>query len=426
MSRRTQTKDHPVNASRFPRLMAAGLAAAAAALIAGCQTTAPDKPKTDQPQKPAPTPSPSPAPAGVAEIPGFEAAAFGELPASSDDDWEKARSAFRRSCSSRAFSSAPLWSEACARAADSGSAREFFRENFTPWAVSADQAVDGTRISSDADGLMTGYYEPVLEASASRSASHAWPVLATPPDLIDVELASQFPELKGKRVRGKLSGRKLVPYDDRRAIDKRTDLYPYAIAWLADPVDQLFLQIQGSGKLNVAGKGLIRVSYDDQNGHPYRAVARWLIDRGEMTRSEASMQKIRAWAKSHPDQVSELLAYNPSYVFFRTAAGDDLSLGPRGAQGVPLTPGASVAVDSRRWKYGTPFFVKADQGNPALHFARPVIAQDTGGAIRGIVRFDYFWGSGKAAGEAAGRQKSNARAWALVPNGHAPEELLRR
>lgn len=272
---------------------------------------------------------------------------------------------------------------------------------------------------------MTGYYEPVLHASAKKTEIYAWPVLATPPDLIDVELGSQYAELKGKRVRGKLLGRKLIPYDDRQAIDLRADLQPYAIAWLSDPIDQLFLQIQGSGQLDVAGRGLIRVSYDDQNGHPYRAVAKWLIDRGEMTREEASMQAIRRWAKKHPDQISELLAYNPSYVFFKEVHPAALAAGPQGAQGVPLTAGASVAIDRARWKYGTPFIVEVSQATPFMRFTRPVIAQDTGGAIRGVIRFDYFWGSGDAAGEAAGRQKSQVRAWVLVPNGHAPSELLR-
>lgn len=393
------------------------LAAAATALLSGCQTTTtPDTPS------PGATSAPQ---AGVAVVPGFEQASFSALPPSEDADWERARSAFRRSCSSKSFAASALWQAACQEAAGTGPARSFFERNFTPWAVTADQSVDGTKISSEETGLMTGYYEPVLRASATKSSAYAWPVLATPPDLIDVELSSLYPELKGKRVRGKLSGRKLLPYDDRRAIDQRTDLHPYAIAWLADPIDQLFLQIQGSGKLDIPGRGVIRVSYADQNGRPYKAVANWLIARGDMTRSEASMQAIRNWAKSHPAEVPELLAYNPSYVFFKDMGPAPAGTGPNGAQGVPLTPGASVAVDRTRWKYGTPFFVDVSQTLPAMHFSRPVVAQDTGGAIRGVIRFDYFWGSGDAAGESAGRQKSNVRAWALAPRGHRPEELLK-
>lgn len=393
------------------------LAAVAAALLSGCQTTT-------APGTPSPGATSAPQ-ASVAVVPGFEQTSFSSLPPSEDADWERARSAFRRSCSSKSFATSALWQAACQEAAGTDPARNFFERNFTPWTVTADQSVDGTKISSEETGLMTGYYEPVLRASATKSSAYAWPVLATPPDLIDVELSSLYPELKGKRIRGKLSGRKLLPYDDRRVIDQRTDLHPYAIAWLADPIDQLFLQIQGSGKLDIPGRGVIRVSYADQNGRPYKAVANWLIARGDMTRSEASMQAIRNWAKSHPAEVPELLAYNPSYVFFKDMGPAPAGTGPNGAQGVPLTPGASVAVDRTRWKYGTPFFVDVSQALPAMRFSRPVVAQDTGGAIRGVIRFDYFWGSGDAAGESAGRQKSNVRAWVLTPRNHSPEELLK-
>ncbi len=403
--------------SSSARLAVAG--AAALAVLAGCQT-APQAPsgQPSSPQKPQPLP-------GTA-APQFSRAQFSSLPVSSEADWENARKAFRNSCSSRSFASAAVWKNACAAAAATGSASQFFTRNFTLWQVMSVQSVDGTPIESTDTGLMTGYYEPELQASAVRSAAYPWPVLATPSDLIEVDLASLYPELKGKRVRGKLSGRKLIPYDDRSAIDRRTDLYPNAIAWLADPVDQLFLQIQGSGRLRIKGKGTVRVSYDNQNGHPYKAVANWLIREKQMTASEASMQSIRAWAKANPARVPELLASNPSYVFFKKAPVSDLAAGPRGAQGVPLTPGASVAVDRRYWKMGAPFFVSIRQNQPDLAFSRPVIAQDTGGAIRGVIRFDYFWGSGDAAGEAAGRQKSEARAWLLVPNGRQPEELMNR
>ena len=391
------------------------IALLAAAVLAGCQTSAPPKsPGSAVPSEPS----------GNAEA-GFSQASFSGLPPSAAADWENARTAFRRSCSSKSFASAPLWKNACINATASGPATSFFVQNFDLWSVSERPAAGSGDFQPKTSGLMTGYYEPILEAASARDSSHAWPVLGTPPDLIDVELSSLYPALKGKRVRGKLSGRKLVPYDSREAIDKRSDLYPYAIAWLSDPIDQLFLQIQGSGQLLVKGKGLVRVFYANQNGHPYRAVAKWLIDRGEMTRSEASMQSIRSWARAHPSEVPSLLAYNPSYVFFRVSPVTDLSAGPQGAQGVPLTPGASVAVDRNRWKLGVPFFVSVSQQSPQLAFNRPVIAQDTGGAIRGLIRFDYFWGSGAGAGESAGRQKSAASAWVMVPKGHSPYELLK-
>ena len=317
------------------------LAALAALVLAGCQTV---KQPTTQTTPAGPSATP------VAEgkpVPGFTPANFGRLPVSDAPDWDNARKAFRRSCASRSFASSPLWSTACENARAAVSAPEFFQQNFDLWAVSSDQKANGATVSSDTTGLMTGYYEPILDASPTRTSHYTWPVLATPPDLIDVELSSLYPELKGKRIRGKISGRKLIPYGSRSSIDQRTDLYPYAIAWLADPIDQLFLQIQGSGQLRVKGVGLIRVFYDDQNGYPYRAVARWLIDRNQMTAHEASMQSIRAWAKAHPDQVPQLLAYNPSYVFFRRAPVTDLSV-PRAVRACrsPLAPRLPLTVMS--------------------------------------------------------------------------------
>ena len=403
-----------MGAHLFNLLRRTGFAVPFIFLLASCATDQPSQLK------------PSGKTDSLIPTPGFQQISFRELPATPDSSWTDAKKAFLLSCNSRAFSSATLWKSACQQAQKSANAKQFFQSSFTVWRVFADQTIQGTRVLSEDTGLMTGYYEPILLASATKTSSHAWPVLSTPDDLIDVDLASLYPELKGKRVRGKLQGRKLLPYDDRSAIDKRQDLSRYAIAWLADPIDQLFLQIQGSGQLEIPGKGKIRVTYDNQNGHPYKAVAKWLIDRGELTASQASMQSIRAWAKKNPRQVPDLRAYNPSYVFFKKSPENTFLAGPKGAQGIPLTAGASVAVDRKYWKLGTPFFVSVSQKLPDLHFSKPVIAQDTGGAIRGIIRFDYFWGSGDSAGESAGRQKSQAKAWVFVPRGHSPEELLAR
>ncbi|MCG5031063.1 MltA domain-containing protein [Mesosutterella sp. OilRF-GAM-744-9] len=357
-------------------------------------------------------------------MPRFEPASFSDFQHVSAKDWENAKQSFQSSCALPGFRQSSLWGRSCASLENQSSARNFFSNGFTVWKILDEKLTDGAS-SFSATGLLTGYYEPVLKASLKRTAQYSWPVLSTPPDLIDVDLVTLYPELKGKRVRGKLSGRRLIPYDDRHSIDERRDLYPYAIAWLSDPIDQLFLQIQGSGQLQIPGRGVIRVTYANQNGHPYKAVAQWLIRKGYITPKEASMQAIRAWAKDNPGEIRSLLDYNPSYVFFRQDLTARPGQGPRGAQGVPLTPLASVAVDRSIWKFGSPFILQVRQSSPDIHFVRPVIAQDTGGAIRGILRFDYFWGSGDEAGDMAGRQKSQVSAWILVPRGHRPEELLR-
>ena len=196
----------------------------------------------------------------------------------------------------------------------------------------------------------------------------------------------------------------------------------WALAWVDDPVASFFLQVQGSGRIKLTDGTYLRVGFADQNGYRYRSIGNWLIKKGYLKKHELSMQRITSWAKANPTKINEVLAQNPSYVFFEERTSPP-ELGPLGAQGVPLTPQASVAVDRRYWSMGTPFLVSVSQFNPRLAFTRPVIAQDTGGAIKGVIRFDFFWGFGNEAGAAAGRQKSDSQAWVLVPKGLKPEDI---
>ena len=250
------------------------------------------------------------------------------------------------------------------------------------------------------------------------------PIYGVPDDLLVIDLVDLYPELKGMRLRGKLEGRRVVPYDTRGVIQKRTDLDRWAIAWVDDPIAAFFLHVQGSGRILLPDGTYMRVGFADQNGYRYRSIGTWLVEKGHLKPHELSMQRIRAWAKENPKRVEEALAQNPSYVFFEERNGDP-NLGPTGAQGVPLTPRASVAVDPKFWALGTPAVVSVSQEKPALRFVKPVVAQDTGGAIRGPIRFDFFWGFGDDAGAAAGRQKSRVEAWMLVPNGLEPRDLRR-
>lgn len=351
----------------------------------------------------------------------YEAVSFDDLPRAEDRDWAEALRAFQISCG-------PLgkrinWQDVCRRAETvaPADAQTFFRTNFTPWHVRVAQLENGEEVSSDDTGLMTGYYEPLLRGSRTKQAPFIHPLYGVPDDLIQVDLAGLYPQLKGLRLRGKVVGRKLVPYDTRDEIQSRTDLNRWAIAWVDDPVDAFFLHIQGSGRILLPDGSYMRVGFADQNGHRYHAIGSWLTENGYLKPHELSMQRIRRWARENPSRVREALAQNPSYVFFSEREGDP-DLGPVGAQGVPLTPMASVAVDPRHWRLGTPFLVTVEQSNPDLAFTRPVVAQDTGGAIRGAIRFDYFWGFGDQAGASAGRQKSTARCWVLIPNGLRPED----
>ena len=343
-----------------------------------------------------------PAPPAHPEV-AFEESSFDRLPQIQDHTWEPALAAFQRSCEvmhGRPRSGTDVCRSALAT--DPIGAQRFFLANFTPWKVFV--ANDDATLVQDT-GLMTGYYEPELLGSRTRSAPFTHPIYGVPDDLLVIDLAELYPQLKELRLRGKLEGRRVVPYDDRATIQKRTDLAPRAIAWVNDPVDAFFLHIQGSGRIRLPDGTFMRVGFADQNGRKYHSIGTWLIREGHLKSHELSMQRIRRWARENPSRVDEALAQNPSYVFFEERKGSP-DLGPLGAQGVPLTPEASVAVDLRYWRLGTPFIVDASQASPALKIVRPVIAQDTGGAIRGIIRFDYFWGFGDKAGEAAGARRA--------------------
>lgn len=396
-----------MNPSSLLNTSAKVTALAALLLLAACTTT----------QKPA-TETPKPATPTHKAVVQFAASPWQDLPASTPQDWARALVALKQSCSRVGQQS--FWKSPCAEAQNTPSswAEAFFRKHFSPWRIAFTE-----QGAQQETGLMTGYYEPQLNGSLQKTSRFKYPLYGVPDDLITVDLSSLYPQLKGLRLRGKLVGQKLVPYDDRATIDKRNDLGQKALVWVDDEIEAFFLQIQGSGRIRLPDGSVMRVGYADQNGHPYRSIGTWLIRNGELSSNEASMQGIQAWARRNPSKVKSVLAQNPSYVFFAPKSGDP-ALGPVGAQGVPLTPEASVAVDRSYWKLGAVFLVQATQQTPALSLTRPVVAQDTGGAIRGPIRFDYFWGFGDKAGQQAGRQKSQASAWLLVPHGYSPEVFL--
>ena len=216
----------------------------------------------------------------------------------------------------------------------------------------------------------------------------------------------------------------MVPYYTRAEIETgKASVAGREILWVDDAVDLFFLQIQGSGKVALDTGEVVRVSYADQNGHPYRSVGRLLVERGELTLDQASMQGIKAWGSRNPDKLPELLNANASYVFFREQPAS--SGGPPGALGVPLTAGRSVAVDPRAVPLGAPVFLSTTWPNSTLPLNRLMMAQDTGGAIKGAVRADFYWGSGDEAGAQAGRMRQTGRIWVLLPNGFRCGQSLR-
>ena len=306
----------------------------------------------------------------------------------------------------------PEWQKACADAAETGrddvSLRRFFEAGFTPYAV--------VNPDGSAEGTITGYYEPVLRGSRKQSPEYRFPVFAVPEDLLVVDLGDAYPDLKNLRLRGRVDGRRVVPYYTRADIESgKGGTAGREILWVDDAVDLFFLQIQGSGRVVLDGGGVVRLSYAEQNGYPYRSVGRLLVERGELTLDQASMQGIKAWGARNPDKLPELLNSNASYVFFRELAVD--GTGPPGALGVPVSPGRTLAVDPRVVPLGAPVFLSTSWPNSTLPLNRLMVAQDTGGAIKGAVRADFFWGSGEDAAAQAGRMRQSGRMWVLLPDG---------
>ena len=356
-------------------------------------------------------PSPALIPTPAATYPTLKPVDWSSVASWQDDKIGEAWTAFLRSCATLGKQSG--WQAVCGEAMsmappDDKTARAFFEQRFQPY--QATQEDGGT------DGLITGYYEPLLKGDRVHTARARYPLYAAPDDLITVDLASVYPELKSLRLRGRLVGNKLVPYPTRKEIEMSTKGNGFKskpIAWAEDPVDLFFLQIQGSGRIELPDGSHMRVGYADQNGHPYQSIGKLLVERGELKLEQASMQGIKDWGAKNPDKLAELLASNPSFVFFREQSN---SLpGPLGALGVPLTGGRSIAVDPRFIPLGAPVFLATTQPNSPLPLNKLVMAQDTGGAIRGGVRADFFWGFGNEAGELAGRMKQRGRMWVLLP-----------
>ncbi len=327
-----------------------------------------------------------------------------------DDDPTLALSALQQSCVSLRWRDG--WQEVCARAAvldraPSKEVRDFFETEFEPHQLRQE---DGSPV-----GMVTGYYVPDLRGSRVKTSEYAYPLYQRPADLLTIDLSDLYPSLANYRLRGRLEGTRVVPYWDRDVIDgPEQPLSGQELFWVADPVELFFLQIQGSGQILFEDGSRVMVNYADQNGHPYRSIGKWMIERGIMSRDQMSMQNIRAWARKNPTRTAELLAQNPSYVFFRELGNGVDS--PPGALGVPLTPGRSLAVDTRYVPLGAPVFLATTWPNSDRPLRRLMLAQDTGGAIKGRVRADFFWGMGDQAGAQAGRMKQDVRLWVLLPS----------
>ena len=380
------------------------LALAGAVVIAGCVVTPPAPPPPSLPAR-------------------YEPVAWSALPGWNTDRVHDAWPAFRVGCAALVAGAAtrPVWDTTCSDgnavdASDERAVRAFFEAHFIAYRVVAADGRD--------TGLVTGYYEPLLEGSRTPSERFRVPIYAPPDDLLTIDLVSLYPELAGKRLRGRVDGGHVVPYWTRAEIESRhRPTSDKALAYVEDPIDAFVLEIQGSGRVRLSDGSAIRLGYADQNGHPYRSIGRVLIDRGDLTLAEASLAGIRDWTHRNPDKLRELLDENPSYVFFREVppfAPGTLEAaidGPIGSLGVPLLRERAIAVDPRAIPLGAPVFIATTYPLSSRPLERLVLAQDTGGAIRGGVRADFFWGFGDDAGREAGRMRQDGRLFLLWPKG---------
>ena len=364
----------------------------------------------------------------------LEPASFDALNGWRDDAAGEAITALGRSCApilrrdpANAFGSDPRtgsnadWQAICRAAAELGqpgaiddaAARGFFETWFQPYRVIGE---------GSSEGLFTGYFEPLLDGDLAPIPGGV-PLRRAPGDIIAVDLGQFSDDFAGEQVRGRLVGNRLEPYYSRGEIERGSlDGRQLEFVWVDDPIKKFFLQIQGSGLVRLADGRLLRVGYADQNGRVYRAIGRDLIEMGALTREEVSLQTIDAWLRANPDRAEEIMDKNLSYVFFTLLGEADALEGPLGAQGVPLQPERSLAVDRRFIPYGAPIWLETTAPFPdgERPFRRLMVAQDTGGAIRGGVRGDVFWGTGDLAAFVAGHMNSRGSYYLMLPRAAVP------
>ncbi len=320
---------------------------------------------------------------------------FKDLSDWNQENYDEVLDSFLQSCTTQETQN--LYAQLCVEAQEAIDSKYFFESEFIPYKIETQ--------SEDEKGLLTGYYEPMLHGSLTKHDQYIYPIYSKPKDLVVVDLASIYPELKDYRLRGRLEGNKLVPYYTRAQSNL---LDAEVVCYCDSKIDRFFLEIQGSGRVSLDDNSTIFIGFENQNGYKYRAIGRYLVNIGALNLEDVSLQSIREWLENHPSRVDEVLNYNQSMVFFQ-----EREQGATGALGLELTPLRSIAVDRRYIPLGTMLYLSADLNSSQI--SRIVFAQDTGGAIKGSVRADLFLGYGEAALEIAGRLKAPLALWILLP-----------
>lgn len=322
---------------------------------------------------------------------------FNQLPNWSEENYKLALESFVNSC--RSSKTQNIYQQLCKQATDSQDPKDFLQSEFIPYEIKKEAGIN--------DGILTGYYEPELKGSLLKTSKFKYPIYETPDDLINVDLSSIYPELKNYRLRGRLQGNKLIPYYTRKEESLRP-VNARIICYTDSKVDLFFLEIQGSGRVTLQDGQTIFVGYDNQNGHAYRSIGKYLVQIKAFKSEQVSLQSIKDWLIQHPERMDEVLNYNKSLVYFRKKAQ-----AASGALGLCLTPKRSIAVDRRYIPLGSMLYLSAKIKNENV--SKVVMAEDTGGAIKGAVRADFFTGYGEEARDIASGLKSPLKLWILLP-----------
>jgi membrane-bound lytic murein transglycosylase A len=322
---------------------------------------------------------------------------FDEIPGFENDNYKDVLLNFQNNC--RVSKTQKLYPKLCLKAQNTDDAKSFIVNSFTPYQIFNEDKSD--------TGMLTGYYEPLIYGSLKKSEKYKYPIYEVPKDIVNVDLSSIYPELKHYRLRGRIRGNRLVPYSSREEI-KDGDINASVLCYCDSKIDRFFLEVQGSGKVLLDDNQTIYVGYANQNGHRYRSIGKYLVKNGKIPIEEISLQSIKQWLDEHPDKMDEVLNYNRAMVFFQKREQS-----ATGALSLELTPKRSVAVDRKYIPLGSMLFLNAADNNITIN--KIVFAQDTGGAIKGAVRADYFLGSGPEALKTAGKLKADLQMWIFLP-----------
>ena len=324
----------------------------------------------------------------------LQESSYSNLPNWENENYDEVLYSFMNNC--RAKRSVDIYHSLCSASQNIRDAKEFIESNFTPYMI--------YESNKEKESILTGYYEPELRGSLTKSEIYKYPIYKTPKDLVTVDLSSIYPDLKNYRLRGRLDGNKLVPYYSRAELNS-VDINAEVICYCDSKIDKFFLEVQGSGRVTLESGETLFIGFGNQNGHKYRSIGKYLVQSGEISKEDISLQTIREWFELNPQRVDEVLNHNTSVVFFQKR-----ERAATGSLGVVLSPLRSIAVDRRYIPLGSMVYVGAENS-----YKRMVFAQDTGGAIKGSVRADMFLGFGNRAGAVAGELKAPLKLWILLP-----------